>query len=135
MALRCLIVDDNPPFLAAARSLLERQGLSVVGMASRGAEGLRLAGDLCPDVVLVDIDLGEESGLTLPERLRADGAGPPPPVILISTHEEQDYADLIARSGAIGFLPKLALSAAAVQDLLDRRGSDGSGSVSGIPGR
>jgi CheY-like chemotaxis protein len=44
MALRCLIVDDSRPFLAAARSLLERQGVSVVGVASRGTEGARLPG-------------------------------------------------------------------------------------------
>jgi DNA-binding NarL/FixJ family response regulator len=119
MTLRCLIVDDNPPFLAAARRLLERQGVSVVGVASRGAEGVRLAADLHPDVVLVDIDLGGESGLSLADRLEGDGDGPPPPVILISTHEEEDFADLIAGSRAIGFLPKMALSAAAVHDLLD----------------
>src|ERR1043166_7975634 len=101
MTLRCLIVDDNPPFLAAARSLLERQGGSVVGVASRGAEGVRLAADLHPDVVLADIDLGEESGLSLADRVEGKGDGPPPPVILISTHEEEDFADLIAGSRAI----------------------------------
>jgi DNA-binding NarL/FixJ family response regulator len=135
MTLRCLIVDDNPPFLAAARSLLERQGVSVVGMASRGADGVRLAADLRPDVVLVDIDLGEESGLSLADRLQGEGGAPPPPVILISTHEEEDYADLIAGSHAIGFLPKMALSAAAVHDLLDGRDTDGGNRVSGLPGR
>ena len=132
MTLRCLIVDDNAPFLAAARSLLERQGVSVVGVASIGAEGVRLAGDLLPDVVLVDIDLGEESGLSLADRLQGEGGGAPPPVILISTHEEEDYADLIAGSRAIGFLPKMALSAAAVHDLLDGR-ETGVGRVSGPP--
>ena len=135
MTLRCLIVDDNPPFLAAARSLLERQGVSVVGVASRGAEGVRLTADLRPDVVLVDIDLGEESGLNLADRLQGEGGAAPPPVILISTHEEEDYADLIAGSRAIGFLPKMSLSAAAVHDLLDGRDSDGGGPVSGLPGR
>jgi DNA-binding NarL/FixJ family response regulator len=135
MTLRCLIVDDNPPFLAAARSLLERQGVSVVGVASRGAEGMRLAADLRPDVVLVDIDLGEESGLSLADRLQGEGGAAPPPVILISTHEEEDYADLIAGSRAIGFLPKMSLSAAAVHDLLDGRATGVGDAVSGPPGR
>jgi DNA-binding NarL/FixJ family response regulator len=134
MTLRCLIVDDNPPFLAAARSLLERQGVSVVGVASRGAEGLRLTADLRPDVVLVDIDLGEEGGLGLADRLQGEG-GAAPPVILISTHEEEDYADLIAGSRAIGFLPKMSLSAAAVHDLLDGRATGVGDAVSGPPGR
>jgi DNA-binding NarL/FixJ family response regulator len=134
MTLRCLIVDDNRPFLAAARSLLEGQGVSVVAVASRGAEGLRLAADLRPDVVLVDIDLGEESGLSLAGRLHVEASGPPPPVILISTHEEEDYADLIAESRAIGFLPKMALSAAAVQGLLRARGTAQNGPFSELRG-
>jgi DNA-binding NarL/FixJ family response regulator len=135
MTLRCLIVDDNRPFLAAARSLLEGEGVTVVGVASRGADGLRLAADLRPDVVLVDIDLGGESGLHLADRLHVEGGALPPPVILISTHEEEDYADLIAASGAIGFLPKVALSAAAVHDLVATRGGGRSGPVSAPPGR
>jgi len=118
--LRCLIVDDSPRFLDAARGLLERQGVAVVGVASTGAEALRRAGELRPDVTLVDIDLGGESGLELARRLRdQDG---PVPVILISTHAEQDYAELIAASPAIGFLPKTALSADAIRDLLAGRG-------------
>ena len=118
--LRCLIVDDSPRFLDAARGLLERQGVAVVGVASTGAEALRRAGELRPDVTLVDIDLGGESGLELARRLRdQDG---PVPVILISTHAEQDYAELIAASPAIGFLPKTALSVDAIRDLLAGRG-------------
>ena len=55
MSLRCLVVDDNPSFLEAARALLERQGLSIVGVASNGAEALQQAEAEQPDVVLVDI--------------------------------------------------------------------------------
>jgi DNA-binding NarL/FixJ family response regulator len=116
--LRCLLVDDSPHFLDAARALLEGQGVTVVGQASSSAEALRRVGELRPDVTLLDIDLGGESGLELARRLH-DQAGPvPAPVILISTHAEQDYAELIAASPAIGFLPKTALSADAIRDLL-----------------
>ena len=48
MALRCLIVDDSAPFLAAARKLLEREGISVVGVASTSAEALKPAQELRP---------------------------------------------------------------------------------------
>ena len=114
--MRCLIVDDSSRFLAAARGLLERQGMTVVGVASTGAEALQRVRQLRPDVTLVDIDLGGESGLELARRLRdQDG---PVPVILISTHAEQDYAELIAASPAVGFLPKTALSADAIRELL-----------------
>jgi DNA-binding NarL/FixJ family response regulator len=116
--LRCLIVDDSPRFLAAARGLLERQGVAVVGVASSSAEALQRAEQLRPDVTLLDIDLGGESGLELARRLHGQAGRSPAPVILISTHAEQDYAELIAASPAIGFLPKTALSADAIRDLL-----------------
>jgi len=114
--LRCLIVDDSARFLAVARTLLEPDGISVVGTASTGAQALRLATELRPDVTLVDIDLGGESGLRLATRLAEQD---PAPIILISTHSGQDYADLIAASPAIGFLPKTALSGAAIRGTLD----------------
>jgi CheY-like chemotaxis protein len=116
--LRCLIVDDSWHFLNAARGLLERQGIVVVGVASTGAEAVRQVEELRPDVTLVDIDLGGESGFEVARRLQHDSNGTPGPVIMISTHAEQDYADLIAASPAIGFLPKSALSADAIRDLL-----------------
>jgi CheY-like chemotaxis protein len=121
--LRCLIVDDSPRFLEAARRLLERQGVAVVGMASNSAEALQRAGELRPDVTLLDIDLGGESGLELARRLHGQTTSQAAtPVILISTHAEQDYAELIAASPAIGFLPKTTLSADAIRDLLADHG-------------
>jgi DNA-binding NarL/FixJ family response regulator len=123
--LRCLIVDDNRPFRDVARDLLEREDAAVVGAAADSAEALRRVVELRPDVVLVDIDLGGESGLDLARRL-----DPAVRVILISTHAEQDYAELIAASPAVGFLPKIGLSAAAVRRLLDSAEP-----VSGPPGR
>jgi DNA-binding NarL/FixJ family response regulator len=120
--LRCLIVDDSARFLDAARGLLERQGIRVVGVASNSAEALAQAEELRPDVTLLDIDLGGESGLELARRLHGQAAPALAPVILISTHAEQDYEELIAASPAIGFLPKTALSATAIRDLLAGRG-------------
>src|SRR4051794_23924235 len=115
MVLRCLIVDDSPRFLDAARGLLEREGVAVVGVASNGAEALQRVADLRPDVTLVDIDLGGQSGFEVVRRLNREAKIC---AILISTHSEEDYADLIAASPALGFLPKTTLSASAIQDLL-----------------
>ena len=124
MTLRCVIVDDSLVFVTAARSLLEHEGMAVLGAASNGTEALRLAADLQPDVLLVDIDLNGESGLDLVGRLAgsAGSADSAPPVILISTHAEEAYADLIAESAAVGFLPKAKLSATAIGRLLEGRG-------------
>jgi DNA-binding NarL/FixJ family response regulator len=121
--LRCLIVDDSRRFLDAARALLESQGIAVVGVASTSAEALHQVEELRPDVTLVDIGLGNESGFDLVRRLDRDAGLASLRTILISTHAEQDYADLIVASPAIGFLPKSALSAEAILDLLDGRGN------------
>jgi DNA-binding NarL/FixJ family response regulator len=124
MTLRCLIVDDSPRFLEAARGLLEYQGITVVCVASNSAEAFRRAEELRPDVTLVDVDLGGESGLELARRLDGEGAVTRASVILISTHAEQDYAELIATSPAIGFLSKTGISADAIQKLLNSQGNN-----------
>ncbi len=92
--------------------------MAVVGVASDGTEAAQHVEQIRPDVVLVDIDLGGESGFDVARRLRRNGSSFPPRIILISTHAEQDYADLIAASPAIGFLSKTDLSADAIHGLL-----------------
>jgi len=112
--LRCLIVDDNESFQSAAGKLLEREGLTVVGVASNAAEALRSARELHPDVVLVDIVLGRESGFDVARELVGSG-GEGLTVILISTHAEADFVDLILQTPAAGFVAKSELSAAAIE--------------------
>lgn len=116
MAIRCLIVDDNERFLEVARSSLARDSIDVVATATTSAEAIRQVAELHPNVVLVDIGLGEESGFDLARRL-ADGF-PDLGIVLISTRSEEDYMDLIASSPAVGFLSKSRLSATAVRALV-----------------
>ena len=116
-ALRTLIVDDNGQFLEAARDLLEREGITVAGVASTSEEASELAQQLRPDVILVDIDLGAESGFDLASQL----AGSDAQVVLISAYAEAEFADLIAASPAVGFVSKSALSARALSELLENR--------------
>src|ERR1700733_8108687 len=120
--IRIVIVDDNPEFLESARRLLEHQGVRVVGVASTNADGLRCVEELRPDVTLVDVNLGEESGFDLAEALQDRGDGAPVPVILISTHAEPDLADMLETSPAIGFVAKSALSADAINATVGRLG-------------
>ena len=117
--MRCLIVDDSADFVSAARSLLERQGMTIVGVATNSADALRRHEELRPDVTLVDIDLGGESGFELAEQIHQLGSPAPLPVILISTHADQDFADLIAASPALGFVSKSSLTPGAIHALVD----------------
>jgi CheY-like chemotaxis protein len=119
VSIRCLLVDDNDAFLESASVLLQREGVTVVGVASNVAEALRQARALRPDVILVDIGLGEESGFDLARLLAQDGQGGGGEVILISARAEADYAELIADSPAAGFLVKPDLSAQAISRILD----------------
>jgi CheY-like chemotaxis protein len=133
MPIRCLVVDDNPRFERIARELLEQEGIDVVGSAADTDEAIRLARKLRPDVALVDINLGRESGLNLARLLRGepdgqardaphedDDGAPARAVILISTHAEEEFAELIEASPAVGFIPKSRLSLEAIEALLPR---------------
>ena len=126
MPLRCLIIDDNASFREEMCALLEEQGISVVGGAASGTEAPQQIAELRPDVTLVDIDLGGESGFELARRL-CDGsrAAEVPNLILISTHDPDEYADLIEASPALGFLAKTDLSAPAIVRMLDAAGGGG----------
>jgi DNA-binding NarL/FixJ family response regulator len=122
-----LIVDDNRQFLEAARVLLEREGMRVLGVAATSAQALQRAGELRPDVVLVDIALGADSGFDVARLLARRGDSAAPSVILMSTYSEADFADLIAQSVARGFLPKQELSADAIRRIVDGRATGGLG--------
>jgi CheY-like chemotaxis protein len=118
MPLRCVLVDDNEAFLETASLLLEREGLAIVGMASTIAGALRQVRALRPDLVLVDIGLGNESGFDLARLLAQDGQISGAEVILISTGAEADYRELIDDSPAAGFLAKSELSVRGISRLL-----------------
>jgi len=118
---RCLIVDDSAHFVAAARGLLERQGVTIVGVASMSADAQLSFEELRPDVTLVDLDLGGESGFDVAEQLHRAAGPTPSPVIIISTHAAQDFVDLIVASPAIGFIAKSGLSGDAIRALIGRQ--------------
>jgi DNA-binding NarL/FixJ family response regulator len=116
---RYLIVDDNTSFREEMHGLLVEQGLDVVGAAGSAADAHRQIAELQPDIALIDIDLGGESGLELARQLCKEPRNAAAPrVILISTHDEAEYADLIQASSAIGFLAKRDLSAASIRRML-----------------
>jgi DNA-binding NarL/FixJ family response regulator len=116
-----LIVDDSAAFLQAAQIVLENDGMTVAGVASSSHEALERIRDLRPDVVLVDIDLGDESGFDVARRLAA-GADPAPSLIIISSHDGDDFEDLLRASPALGFVSKSSLSGDAIRAVLESDG-------------
>jgi len=118
---RCLIVDDNESFLEIAAASLAGEDLDVVATATTSADALRRVAEQKPDVVLVDINLGEESGFELArllvERYPRLASG----VVLISTRAERDFGGLVKASPAAGFVPKTQLSARAVREVVANR--------------
>jgi DNA-binding NarL/FixJ family response regulator len=112
---RILIVDDHPGFRASARRTLEAGGFDVIGEADDGAAALDAAGDLTPDVVLLDVQLPDASGIDLAGKLSANGG---PAVILTSSRPLDQLGPDVTRSGALGFIPKDELTASAIEELV-----------------
>ena len=122
--LTCLIVDDSPPFFEAASQLLADDGVTVVGFAATADQAVDETLALRPDIALVDVDLGAESGFDVARRL----AGLPhggPPVVLISAESGSELAELVDASGALGFVSKTDLSGDAIRKLLAPAGAEG----------
>jgi DNA-binding NarL/FixJ family response regulator len=110
-----LLVDDHAGFRRSARALLVVEGFEVVGEAGDGREALRLASELQPELVLLDVQLPELDGFEVAERLvRAGG----PTVILISSRAARDYGGRVEASEAHGFIPKSHLTGAAIREIL-----------------
>jgi DNA-binding NarL/FixJ family response regulator len=116
--LRCMIVDDNAEFRAAAATLLEMQGIAVLGAASTSAEALQLVEELRPDVTLVDVNLGAENGFNLVEKLHRRQSTA---ILISSAYSHHDLADLVSASPAVGYLAKWDLSSTAICNLLRAR--------------
>jgi DNA-binding NarL/FixJ family response regulator len=114
--LRCLIVDDSLDFADAACRRLESEGVRIVGRATSGSEAVAVAESVRPDVALVDVRLGEESGVEVARLLAA--RLPATRVILISAHSRKELAGLLTENPAVGFVPKAALSAATIAECL-----------------
>jgi DNA-binding NarL/FixJ family response regulator len=123
MSRTVLIVDDHPSFRASARRMLEGAGYEVVGEAADGAEALRFARELHPEVILLDVRLPDLDGFAVCTRItgqaRSNGGPVKPKVILISSREVEDWGAIVIDCGARGFIPKAKLSARAMEDLLD----------------
>lgn len=102
---RVLVVDDQDMLVAAANALLETSGeLEVVGTAWNGEEAVRLAAELAPDVVVMDIDMPVLDGVEATRQIVA--ASPAPRVLILSGLYERHRIDLALRAGATTYVAK-----------------------------
>ncbi|SHN83910.1 Response regulator receiver domain-containing protein [Geodermatophilus obscurus] len=107
-----LIVDDHAPFRSLARRLLVAGGFQVVGEAADGADALRAARELAPDVVLLDVQLPDSDGFAVAERIA--GRQGAPIIVLVSSRARLDYGSRVDASRARGFIAKAELGGEAL---------------------
>ena len=118
MSLHCLIVDDSVRFGDEARSLLELEGVPVVGVATSGGEAVRLAEELRPDLALVDVGLqAPRAGSTLPAGSETHWTRRRRRCLRLDVDEEEFSGSIEARQ-ALGFIAKTGLSAERIRRLL-----------------
>jgi DNA-binding NarL/FixJ family response regulator len=102
-----LIADDQALVRAGFRMILDAEDdLDVVGEASDGAEAVKLARQLKPDVVLMDIRMPELDGIEATRRIAELGTDPPTRVLMLTTFDLNEYVYEALRAGASGFLLK-----------------------------
>jgi CheY-like chemotaxis protein len=125
--LRCLIVDDDFDYAEIARDLLEAEGISVVGVATTGAQALRLLPDLWPDIALIDFVLGDENGLELIARIDRAGLTRETIMVMCSTYAEDDLVDAVMPGLEVTFLTKADLSGHAIRNIHGNGNGNGNG--------
>jgi len=102
-----LLVDDQALVRAGFRALLEAEDdIEIVGEAAEGGDAVRLAQQLHPDIVLMDIRMPGEDGLSATRRIIADPALPGVRVVILTTFDLDEYVFEALRAGASGFLVK-----------------------------
>lgn len=103
--IRTLLVDDNEAFLVLARHLLATvPEIEIVGFGHDGYDAVRMAEELRPDLILMDLSMPGMGGLQATRLIKAQDA---PPAILIASHyDDAEHREYTAQAGADGFISK-----------------------------
>lgn len=121
VAVHVLVVDDQAPFRAAERAVISRlPGFALMAEATSGEEAIELAEALAPDLVLMDINMGEVDGIEATRRIVA--ARPATRVILVSTYALEELPAAARTSGAVGYVNKDELSPRAIRRIWEAGG-------------
>jgi DNA-binding NarL/FixJ family response regulator len=124
--LRVLVVDDHDLFRTGLRNLLEEQGVNVVGEAENGETAIRLAADLAPDVVIMDLNMPGAGGVETTRRLSS--LAPLSRVVVLTISADDEDVMNAVMAGACGYL----LKDASIQELIAgiRAASEGESLIS-----
>ncbi|WP_051482779.1 response regulator [Thioalkalivibrio sp. HK1] len=106
LPLRVLVIDDHALFRGGLSELLARRGVDVCAAVGSGREGCRLAAEIDPDVVLLDLRMPDLDGLAALERLHEQGEDERPAVVVLTTSSDQGDLAAALRAGARGYLLK-----------------------------
>ena len=104
MSMRVIMIDDHALFRVGLQGLLEQRGIEVIAATAEGSEGIQLAEDMKPDIILLDLRMPDMSGLEVLQKIKEKGINIPV-VILTTSNEEQDLGEAL-RNGAQGYLLK-----------------------------
>jgi DNA-binding NarL/FixJ family response regulator len=104
LTIRVLLADDHRMLREGLRRSLTEEGLDIVGEAENGEQAIRLAADLKPDVVLMDVSMPELDGVEATKVIRQDPDGPQ--VIMLTMHADKEVLADAIRAGASGYLVK-----------------------------
>ena len=116
---RVVVVDDHAGFRATARRLLEADGFDVVGEAADGPDGVAVARDLRPDLLLVDIGLPSLDGFAVAIDVAAGPPGDlPPHIVLITSRDPGAYEERVRTSPALGLIAKDELAGPRLRSLI-----------------
>jgi DNA-binding NarL/FixJ family response regulator len=114
---RVLVVDDHRAFADLLSGALAGSGMTCVGTANSAAQGVSMAAALSPDIVVMDIQMPREDGLSATRRIRE--AAPDAVVAIVTAHRDPDWVVRAAQAGASAFIPKDG-SLAEMLDVLGR---------------
>jgi len=104
MSMRVIMIDDHALFRVGLQGLLEQRGIEVIAATAEGSEGIQLAEEMQPNIILLDLRMPDMSGLEVLQKIKEKGINIPV-VMLTTSNEEQDLVEAL-RNGAQGYLLK-----------------------------
>ena len=127
-AISVLLVDDQQVFRNVARTVLERDGAcEIIGEAADGAQAIELMSKLNPDIVVMDVQMGDMSGVEATRRILS--RNPQANIVLTSMGSDSEYPTLAREIGARGFVPKRNLNVPMLRSLVGGGPSGGTDAI------